>query len=66
MNDQNIQTITPATLDADLARIILEDTEGDNPKLSGSIFNGVALTVCVLALIGFEIRDDYRSSKETP
>ena len=33
--------------------------------VSGSIFNGVALTLCVLALIGFDIRDDYRSSKET-
>ena len=32
---------------------------------NGQIFNGVALIVCVLALVGFEIRDDNRSSKET-
>ena len=33
---------------------------------SGATFNGVTLILCVLALIGFEARDDYRSNKETP
>lgn len=32
---------------------------------SGSVLDGMVLILCVLTLIGFEIRDDYQSTKET-